>query len=257
MKVLAIIPARMGSTRFPGKPLEKILGFPMVGHVYKRTLKAANLTDVYVATCDDEIRDFIHSIDGNVVMTASTHERCTDRTAEALLKIEKERGIKYDVVVMIQGDEPMVTPEMINASAGGLINDSSAYVVNLAAKIENENEFNDPNTIKVVMDQSDNAIYFSRAPIPSIAKSKNTEHRYKQVCVISFRREFLLEFMKLSETPLEVIESVDMMRVLEHAKKVKMVRHNEVSYAVDTKQDLAKVEKVMRNDKLLKEYLSH
>lgn len=254
MKVLAIIPARMGSSRFPGKPMEKILGMPMIGHVYLRTKLSKDVSETYVATCDKEIFDYIKSIDGKVVMTADSHERCTDRTAEALLKIEAEVGSRFDIVLMIQGDEPMVTPAMVEASLKPL-SQPDVKVVNLAAKITNEKDFNDPNTVKVVFDLNWNAIYFSREPIPSVKKNSKEFIWYKQVCVIPFRRDFLLEFNDLSETPLERIESVDMMRILEHGQKVKLIEHNEVTQSVDTKADLLKVEHLMKDDKLLSTYL--
>lgn len=255
MKVLAIIPARMGSSRFPGKPMEKILGMPMIGHVYNRTKKSPLVNDTYVATCDKEIFDYITSIGGKAVMTEDTHERCTDRTSEALLKIEKDMNQKFDIVLMIQGDEPMVTPSMVDASLSAILADKSVNVVNLASKITDPAEFNDPNTVKVVFDKNWNALYFSREPIPSVKKNTREFIWYKQICVIPFRRDFLIEFNNLSETPLERIESVDMMRILEHGQKVKMVEHNVVSQAVDTKADLIKVEKLMKDDDLIKTYI--
>ena len=115
-KSLAIIPARMGSSRFPGKPMAKILGIPMIGHVYLRTKMCKELDEVYVATCDQEIFDYITSIGGKAVMTKDTHERCTDRVSEALLKVEQSQGQKYDTVVLVQGDEPLVTPNMLSTA---------------------------------------------------------------------------------------------------------------------------------------------
>ena len=116
MRAIAIIPARMGDSRFPGKPLAKICGVPMVGHCFYRTQMCDELSGTYVATCDQEIYDYVTSIGGNVVLTKNTHERASDRTAEAMLKIESELGGKVDIVVMVQGDEPLVTPSMISKS---------------------------------------------------------------------------------------------------------------------------------------------
>ena len=158
MKSIAIIPARMGSSRFPGKPMKKINGVPMIGHCYFRTSMCNELFDTYVATCDQEIFDYIESINGKVVMTSDTHERATDRTAEAMLKIEKIIGEKIDLVVMVQGDEPMVTPEMISESLQPLFDDSSVNVVNLMANMDSCEEFEDPNEVKVVVDNFSNAI---------------------------------------------------------------------------------------------------
>lgn len=252
--IVAIIPARMGSSRFPGKPLATLQGIPLVGHVYFRTAMCPVLTATYVATCDQEIFDYVISIGGKPIMTADTHERCSDRTAEAMLKIEAELGRKIDIVVMVQGDEPMIVPEMIEHSVVPLLNDSSIPVVNLMARINTVEEFEDPNEVKVVTDLELNALYFSREPIPSRRKGARDVPMMKQVCIIPFTREFLLKFNALKPTPLEIIESVDMMRVLEHGYKVKMVYSDTETYSVDTPEDLGKVEKLMAKDPLLKRY---
>ena len=170
MNIIAIIPARMGSSRYPGKPLADIHGVPMVGHVTFRTAMCKSLTATYIATCDDVIMDYAASKKLNAVMTADTHTRCTDRTAEALLKIEKELGITADIVVMIQGDEPMILPEMIDAAVAPMLKDPAIQVVNLMADLGDETEFEDPNEVKVVTDLAGDALYFSREPIPSRRK---------------------------------------------------------------------------------------
>ncbi|MCB9096277.1 MAG: 3-deoxy-manno-octulosonate cytidylyltransferase [Arcobacter sp.] len=245
MKVLALIPARMGSSRFPGKPMAKILGKPMIGHVYENVIKSQILETTAVATCDKEIFDYITSIGGKAVMTADTYERASDRCAEALLTIEEEKGFKYDIVVMVQGDEPMTHPNMIEEVVTPMTKDSSIKVVNLLAPIETIEEFEDRNCIKVVCDLQGNAIYFSREPIPTRAKIEKVKMQ-KQVCVIPFTRDFLLEYTKLEPTPLEIAESVDMMRVIEHGLKVRMVTTKYKTSAVDTPEDLKRVEELMR-----------
>jgi len=257
MKIVGIIPARMGSSRFPGKPLEKICGIPMIGHVYFRSKMADLLDDVYVATCDKQIKDYIESIDGKAIMTSDKHKRASDRVAEALLKIEKETGEKVNIVVMIQGDEPMIFPEMINQSVEPLINDKKIVVSNLMAIIKSSQEHNDSNEVKVVFDKQKFALYFSREPIPSSKKEPNENHMYKQVCIIPFTRDFLIKFNKLEPTPLEIIESVDMLRVLEHGYKVKMILTKYDTYSVDTIDDLKHVEKLMKKDKLIKCYIKN
>tara|TARA_B100001250_G_scaffold65148_1_gene51598 strand:+ start:12976 stop:13710 length:735 start_codon:yes stop_codon:yes gene_type:complete len=244
----------MGSSRFPGKPLEPILGMPMIGHVYKRVVLSTSIDEVYVATCDEEIFDYIESIGGKAVMTSNTHERCTDRTAEAILSLEDELKRSFDIVVMVQGDEPMVTPSMIDSAIGEMTSDSSVNVVNLMARINDLEEFNDPNEVKVVTDLERNALYFSREPIPSIKKSSDNFVWYKQVCIIPFRKSYLFKFNDLVPTPLEEIESVDMMRILEHGEKVKCVETNELVYSVDTAEDLKKVEELMKKDLLVTSY---
>lgn len=247
MNILGIIPARMGSSRFPGKPMAKLLGKPMIGHVYERVSRAPLLTTTAVATCDDEIFDYVRSIGGTAVMTGSHHERATDRCAEALEKLERENNIRYDIVVMIQGDEPMTDPDMIREAVQPFLDgEQDVEVVNLLGEIKDPAEFDDRNCIKVVCDLESNALYFSREPIPTRSKARDIPMG-KQVCIIPFRRDFLMQYTRLAPTPLEVAESVDMMRVLEHGMKVRMVPTRHDTHAVDTPEDLRKVEQLMRD----------
>jgi len=255
MNIISIIPARMGSSRFPGKPMADILGMPMIGHVYQRVKMSKTLSEVYVATCDKEIYDYIKSIGGKAVMTSDCHERCSDRCAEAMLKIENETSEKCDIMVMVQGDEPLTFPEMIDESVQPMIEDKEIIITNLVADLESIEAFENPNEVKVVMDKFNNAIYFSREPIPSRKKGVLEVPMKKQVCVIPFTRDFLLEYNEMEPTPLEIIESVDMMRIIENGMKVKMVATNFVTKAVDTKEDLDKVCKMMKEDILLNNYL--
>ena len=166
MRILAVIPARMASSRFPGKPMALIHGMPMIGHCYCRVQRCEELSDTYVATCDREIFDYIESIGGKAIMTADTHERASDRAAEAMLKIEEQTAEKTDILVMVQGDEPMDTPQMISEALAPMFADDRIDVVNLVSPISSVDEFEDPNTVKVVIDSSGNALYFSREPVP-------------------------------------------------------------------------------------------
>lgn len=254
LRSVAVIPARMASSRFPGKPLKTILGIPMIGHCYHRVNMCADLESTYVATCDQEIFDYVESLGGNVVMTSDTHERASDRAAEAMLEIEAKLGNRIDILVMVQGDEPMDTPKMIKDAIRPLHEDPTLQVVNLMGKIGSTQEFEDPNTVKVVVDSKDNALYFSREPIPSRKKGMDQVPMWKQICVIPFRRDFLIEFNRTPEMPLEQIESVDMMRVLETGGTVRMVQTEEESIGVDTPADLQRVEVLMRDDPLLSSY---
>ncbi len=248
MNILAIIPARMGSSRFPGKPMANINGTPMIGHVYNRVQKCELLTKTIVATCDSEIFDYISSIGGQAVMTSTEHERASDRAAEALNIMEKEDQIQYDIIVMVQGDEPMTDPKMINEALDPIISNDSINIVNLVADIVTQEEFEDRNCIKVVLDKDNNAMYFSREPIPTQRFNINIPMK-KQVCIIPFRRDFLFKYQEMVPTSYEVIESVDMMRVLENGYKVKMVPTNFATSAVDTKEDLLKVIDLMKDEK--------
>lgn len=255
MNIIGIIPARLASSRLPRKPLAEILGMPMLGHVFLRSKLASILDEVYVATCDQEIVEYITKIGGKAIMTSDSHERASDRTAEALLKIEKETGKLADIVVMIQGDEPMVTPEMIDAAVQPLLNDKNINIVNLMANMNSQEEHEDPAEVKVVVDKNNFALYFSREPIPSRKKGATNVSMLKQVCIIPFRRDFLLEYNNMEQTPLEIIESVDMNRLLENGIKIKMVMSSEDSYSVDTISDLENVNKRMKNDPLLLKYM--
>lgn len=254
MNIVAIIPARMGSSRYPGKPLALIHGVPMVGHVAFRTAKSSILADTYVATCDDIIADYCTKSGLKCVMTSDEHTRCSTRTAEALLKIEAETGKRIDIVVMVQGDEPMVRPQMIDDAVRPMLEDASINVVNLMADMETVEEFEDPNEVKVVVDRNSDALYFSREPIPSRKKGVENVPMRKQVCIIPFRRDYLIEFNAMEESELEIIESVDMMRILEHGGKVRMVPTSFRTWSVDTPEDLARVERLMNGDDLMGEY---
>lgn len=255
MKTIAVIPARMESSRFPGKPMADILGMPMIGHCYKRA-EMSNIIDiVYVATCNKVIFDYIKSIGGNVVMTSAKHERACDRAAEAMIKIEKKHKIKTDILLMMQGDEPMVTPRIIEAAISPLIKDENITISNLFREINTIEEFEDPNEVKVIIDRQGYAIYFSREPIPSRKKGVLDVPMFKQICTIPFRREFLLEFNSMKQTQLEIIESIDMNRIIENGGKVKMEYSEDESFSVDNENDLKKVINQMKSDTLLKKYM--
>ncbi len=251
MKIIAIIPARMGSSRFPGKPLAPILGLPMIEHVYRRTILCPALDQAYVATCDTEIFKSVESFGGQAIMTSCAHERASDRVAEAAADLD------CDVVVMVQGDEPMTHPQMIEESLTPFLRgDEQVACVNLAARITSRAEFEDRNTIKVVMDRAGFALYMSREPIPT-RQIQDFEQiaAFKQVCVIPFTAAALQEFSRLDPTPLEVAESVDMMRFIENGRKVKMVETSFSTHAVDHPADLVLVEGLLRQDPLTKKYI--
>ena len=249
MKTIAVIPARMGSSRFPGKPIAKILGRPMIEHIYKRVAMSQSLDATYIATCDEEIREVAEGFGAQVIMTSDTHERASDRVAEAVARLDA------DLAVMVQGDEPMTHPHMIDAAVAPFKNDPQLGCVNLVRKIEHEADYLDFNTIKVVMNQNNDALYMSRRPIPSLAKSGFADTvAYKQVCIIPFRRATLFQYTNLAPTPLEKLESIDMLRLLEHGMQVKMVPTEFDTQAVDTTADLLRVEKLMASDPLLSRY---
>jgi 3-deoxy-manno-octulosonate cytidylyltransferase (CMP-KDO synthetase) len=240
-RTVAVIPVRMASSRFPGKPLAPLHGLPMIEHVFRRAKLCSQLDDVVVATCDEEIRRVAECFGAKVIMTSAAHERATDRVAEAA------EHFAADLVVMIQGDEPMITSEMIDAALGPLGADQSISCVNLVHRITSQQEFLDPNTIKVVADANGNALYFSRSPIPHVNFEETTAKIFKQVCVIPFTRSCLQEFSWLPPTPLERAESIDMLRLLEHGISVRLVETGVATHSVDTPVDLQLVETLMKH----------
>lgn len=243
MNVVAVIPARMGSSRFPGKPLAAILGRPMLQWVYEGTRGCSLLSDVVVATCDEEIAVAARSFGASVAMTSPHHERASDRVAEAA------QGLDADIVVMVQGDEPMVSPDMIEAAVRPFT-DPGVICTNLSSAIETEKDYMDPNTIKLVVDASGDALYFSRSPIPAATRQPFRRGvAYRQICVIGFRAAFLQEYAGLPPTPLEQEESIDMLRILEHRMRVRIVPIASASYPVDTPADVERVERLLQHSR--------
>ena len=243
MKVLALIPARLASTRFPNKPLAQILEKSMLQHIVERVQLCKEIDQVAVATCDQEIIDHVQSLGHQAIMTSDLHERASDRCAEAVTKLEKSENTKYDIVVMVQGDEPMTDPRMLSDVLRPFTDDPNLQVVNLYADIQ-PGEFASTNCVKVVMDLVGNALYMSRAPIP-VSMDGIERPSGKQLGLIAFRRQALQKFTELTPTPLEVNESVDMLRFLEHGIEIRMQRTIYRTHAVDIPSDIAEVERLM------------
>ncbi|MBW0177669.1 3-deoxy-manno-octulosonate cytidylyltransferase [Sediminibacterium sp.] len=254
MKILGVVPARMAASRFPDKPMKQILGMPMVEHCYLRSAMCPLLDEIVVATCDSSIYNYITDSGGKAVMTSDQHERATERTAEALLVLEKANpDHKYDIIVMIQGDEPLIDPEMISQVVKPLL-DGKRQVSNLMVSLATKEEVTNPNNVKVVTDVNGNALYMSREPIPSKEKFKGQINYFRQLGLIAFTREALLRFIALQPSELEKIESVDMNRFLENGVSICMVETKFEVDAVDTPEDLVRVEEKMKKDTLYKKY---
>ena len=253
MNIIGIIPARMAATRFPNKPMALIEGIPMIGHCYFRSIMCTLLEEVYVATCDQEIYDYIIRVGGKAIMTSDVHERATERSAEALLNIEKLLNKKFDLVVMIQGDEPLLEPEMINELVLPLLNGSNE-VSNLMSNLKSLDEAKNPNFVKVVTDNEGKALYMSREPIPSYTKYNKTIVYKRQLGLIAFTRKVLLQFVTLKPSLLEIIESVDMNRLIENNFTIRMIVTNKIVYSVDTLEELLVVSKIMNKNSLFTTY---
>jgi 3-deoxy-manno-octulosonate cytidylyltransferase (CMP-KDO synthetase) len=246
-KITAVIPARMGASRFPGKPLAKILDFPLVEHVRRRTLLSDKIDEVVVATCDLEIKQMIEGFGGKAIMTANTHERCTDRVEEAIT------SLGADIVVIVQGDEPLFFPEVLEHLVDPMIEDESIYCTNLLSNIYDESDLHDVDIVKASMNKYQKIMFYSRSPIPHIRVRKKCP-MYRQTGVSAFSNNFLHQFTALEETPLEVVESVDFLRILEHGLKIHGVIYDQLTVGVDRPGDVEKVTKILLNDKKQNEY---
>ncbi len=250
---ICIIPARMASGRYPGKPLAPILSVPLVLHVWHRCRMAKKVARVVIATCDREIKEAVEAAGGEVVMTAATHPGCVDRTEEAVNILGAPRG-EDSLVLMVQGDEILVTPESLDDMVGAFERDRPP-VLNLASRLYREEDFTDPNTVKVVMAEDGRALYFSREPIPSRSRAPDGVDMYQQTGIIGFTRSFLHTFGTLPRTPLERLEHIDMLRALEHGHRVQMVKTERETLGVDTPADRDRAERLLADDPLTKRYL--
>ena len=251
MKIVIGIPARMGSTRFPGKPLCSIAGMSMLEHCYIRCSLSKYATNLFIATCDDEIMEVGHKFGGEVIMTPKNIQRPGLRVAVAAETLNLNDD---DIVVVVQGDEPLVHPEMIDIAIEPLLKEGDVFVSNLCAAASLE-DLNDPGEIKVVCDLQMNALDMSRSAIPSIAHEESRAQWWKQVCIMPFRWHFLKKFNnELSQTPLEMQESIEMIRAIQHGYKVRMIPSKFLSKSVDSEMDRRVVEKMMYEDSLYKKY---
>ncbi|MGB2755870.1 MAG: 3-deoxy-manno-octulosonate cytidylyltransferase [Phycisphaerae bacterium] len=241
MRTVVIIPARMGSSRFPGKPLAKVLGLPMIEHVRRRAMLCPGIDEVLVATCDEAIRCAVESYGGTAVMTSDQHERCTDRIAEAACLVEA------DVIVNVQGDEPCVLPECVADVARPLQEDPELVCSCLVYPVAMYEELDNPNYVKTVLSRSGSVLYFSRSVIPS-RRAGESPPLYRQSGIMAYRKPFLLEFVSMPQTPLERVESVDMLRILENDGRIRAVVTPYVTPGVDVPGDVEIVERMIRSD---------
>jgi 3-deoxy-manno-octulosonate cytidylyltransferase (CMP-KDO synthetase) len=253
VKAIAIIPARMSASRFPGKPLAKIAGMPMVGHCWHRTRMTQGLEETFIATCDTEIMEYARLIGARAIMTSAKHNRAAERTAEAMFTAERQLGHTVDVVIMMQGDEPLITPEAI-ADLLRAFADETLEIANLMGILDTEEEFRDTHNVKVVTNKAGDALYFSREAIPSAWKNTPGLPMRNQMGIIGFRRDALLQFNDAPETILEQCESVDMNRALENGRRIRMILSKTRTIGVDTPKDLEIVERAMAQDLVFARY---
>ncbi|ACL70641.1 3-deoxy-manno-octulosonate cytidylyltransferase [Halothermothrix orenii] len=237
MNVIAVIPARFYSSRFPGKPLADIKGKPMIEHVYRRVCRVKGLKEVYVATDDDRIYNTVKDFGGNAVMTSKACSSGTDRVAEVVANLD------CDIVVNVQGDEPLLEPLMVEQALKPFAEEKNLNMSTLMKEIGDPGEVENPNVVKVVVDKDGYALYFSRSPIPH---PRNSGARYyKHIGLYIYRRKFLMNLTQMEQTELEKVESLEQLRVLENGYKIKVVETEFDSIGVDTPEDIARVEKIM------------
>ncbi len=244
LNTVAIIPARLQSSRLPGKVLLDICGIPMIVHVYKRCKLSRLLDRVFVATDSYEIRQVVEDHGGKVIMTSSNHETGTDRVAEAA------NNIDADIIVNVQGDEALVNPTHIDIVTNTLIKDKKVSVAILVNKFSKRNS---PSDIKVVLDEQKNVMYFSRSDIPSDSRTKNAP-LLKAYHILPFRKDFLLKYSKWDKGNLEKIEYNEYLRILEKGYKIRAVCVESHAISVDTKNDLNFVKKIMKSDPFFNKY---
>jgi 3-deoxy-manno-octulosonate cytidylyltransferase (CMP-KDO synthetase) len=231
----------MASTRLPGKPLADICGKPMVQWVYERASAAARVNEVIVATPDREIADAVRSFGGRAVMTSPDHRSGTDRLAEAASAFADD-----EIVLNVQGDEPLVHPEAIEALIDPLLADDPPEISSLMRRIEPV-EASDPNLVKVVVDKHGRALYFSRSPIPFIRNDHPNLRVYGHVGLYGYQVRALKDFSRLEPTPLEIAESLEQLRALENGWRIQMIETDFRPLGVDTKKDLDNVRKLIRS----------
>jgi 3-deoxy-manno-octulosonate cytidylyltransferase (CMP-KDO synthetase) len=244
MKVAAVIPARMASTRFPGKPLAKIHGRQMIEHVYKRVQLSKYIDEIYLATCDDEIAEAVIDFKGKVIMTSAKHNRGTDRVAEASKKIEA------DIIINVQGDEPTVNPFELDKAIVEF-KEKNISCLNLVTRIEDEDTFNSQNVVKAVIDNYNKILYFSRKPIPN--QIGEFIYGIKQIGIYLIKKDLLLQYLQWQETKLEIIEQVDMLRFIENGHPIYAFESVNM-IGVDTPDELNDVEKILLNDSIYLKY---
>lgn len=242
-KSAIVIPVRMGSTRFPGKPLAKILGLPMLEWVINHSVQAIGHERTFVATCDTEIMDLADSLGVRSLLTSNQHERATDRTAEAVDILEAE-GWDFENILLLQGDEPTIPPEMLKLAIETMFQNPTISILNLVGPIVSEKEWLDPNCIKILSSRESEAIYLSRLPLPHGGIIGDSQVQ-KQVCAIGFRREDLRKFSLLDPTPLEISESIDMLRWIENGGVVTLKNIESRTHPVDHPHDIQTVESIL------------
>ena len=245
MKIIGVIPARYKSSRFPGKPLVPICGKPMIYRVYQQAMKVAEFDEVYVATDDERIRTACEQYHMNVIMTSDKHQTGSDRVAEVA---EKTEG---DLYVNVQGDEPVIHPEMIRQVISIFFEDESVYFGSLKKEITDPDEIRAASTVKVVTDDQGDALYFSRSVIPSNLKDGKQARVFRHVGIYAYKRDFLLKFSGMEQTELELGEGIEPLRAMQKGYRMRLKETTYSSIGVDLPEHVALVEEILRQQKMI------
>ncbi len=244
MKSICVIPARYSSTRLPGKPLKDICGKPMICRVWERASLAKSVAEVIVATDDERIFQAVEKNSGRAMMTRADHKTGTDRLAEVA-----EKFPDVEVIVNVQGDEPLIEPALIDELIGEFIVDKNLQMATVATELTDAEEMKNPNNVKVVLDKNNDALYFSRSLIPyprNVGKAKV----FKHIGIYAYRRNFLLAYAKMTPTPLEQSESLEQLRALENGYKIRVIKSSCRFVGVDTEEDLKLVNEIYRKGEM-------
>lgn len=242
MKSICVIPARYSSTRLPGKPLKDICGKPMICRVWERASRAKSVAEVIVATDDERIIQAVENNFGRAIMTRADHKTGTDRLAEVAGKFPD-----VDVIVNVQGDEPLIEPSLIDELIAEFVKDDDLQMATVATELTDADEMNNPNNVKVVLDRYNNALYFSRSLIPYPRNAGNAKV-FKHIGIYAYRRQFLIDYAKMEPTPLEKSESLEQLRALENGFKIRVIKSDCRFVGVDTEEDLKLVNEIYRRE---------
>jgi len=244
MKSICVIPARYSSTRLPGKPLKDICGKPMICRVWERARLAKSVAEVIVATDDERILQAVEKNSGRAMMTRADHKTGTDRLAEVA-----EKFPDVEVIVNVQGDEPLIEPALIDELIGEFVADKNLQMATVATELTDADEMKNPNNVKVVLDKNNDALYFSRSLIPyprNVGKAKV----FKHIGIYAYRRNFLLAYAKMTPTPLEQSESLEQLRALENGYKIRVIKSSCRFVGVDTEEDLKRVNEIYQREEI-------
>ena len=240
-QIVGLIPARWKSSRFPGKPLHPLAGKPLLQHVHERACQCRSLEELAVATDDERIREAAESWGARVIMTSSDHPTGTDRLAEAVAQMP---GATH--VINLQGDEPLLDPELIDEMAGILSADHSLRMITAANPLDDVASRDDPNVVKVVLDTSGHALYFSRSPIPYARREEDRPTMLRHMGLYGYRRDFLTEFVSWQPTPLEQSEQLEQLRALEHGTRIRVLITNHRALGLDTPDQAPELEALLQ-----------